>query len=548
MTTVAPLVLPGMTPQNGAAVTVTDETLALVRASIQEREQLNRSIDTSYTGFQGYDLKGPAEVVTPTETMFSASLPRVNEGGYTIHHFNAITKLGWNGIQGVVDDGGVASEITPTTASLFVIAQSIAAQQSITFQEEWRSRGFSGDLKAQMMSLLLYSLKLIEENWLISGCDYLWAPPAPLSPTGSASGGTVGAGTYYIAVSAISANGESFATPAGSTSNSIFNPAVAGTVTTTGSTSSIAVTAFRVPYATGYNVYVGTSLGTMYKQVAANFQGGVLPGAQSGLSMIGNFTFVLTSLTTSGATQPTANSALVAKGSSGGAVNLPLMNNGILALIFSAGNQTYPGPSNASTSNTPTASYSAAGQAVNTVQMLGLSTMGPTVIQPQSTAGTLAYNDIQELFLAMYQNALAKPTRLAMSPQDAITVTNLLQNAAGTRFVVDASKPEVQANLVYGMRVGKMLNPITQTVMEVEIWPYLPQGTIVALSDALPWPVPNFNGRTMEVRVNQDYRGFDFPPTAQYQKWAFADFVDEALKLNFLGGFGAITGIMPTIL
>src|SRR5487761_2697348 len=237
----APLLLPGMTPQNGAPVTVTDETLALVRASIQERNQLNRSIDTSYTGFQGYDLKGPAEVVTPTETMFGSSLPRVNEGGYTIHHFNAITKLGWNGIQGVVDDGGVASEITPTTVQLFVIAQSIAAQQSITFQEEWRTRGFQGDLKASMMSLLLYSLKLIEENWLISGCDYLWAPPAPLPPTTAATGGTVPAGTYYVAVSAISANGETSATPAGSSSGSVFNPAVAGTIVTTGTTSTISV-------------------------------------------------------------------------------------------------------------------------------------------------------------------------------------------------------------------------------------------------------------------------------------------------------------------
>ncbi len=537
----SPLIVPGMTPQNGAPVTLTDETLALVRQSIQQREQLNRSIDTTYSGFQGYDLKGPAEVVTPTETMFLSSLPRVNEGGYTIHHFNAITKLGWNGIQGVVDDGGVASEITPTTVQLFVIAQSIAAQQSITFQEEWRTRGFSGDLKAQMMSLLLYSLKLIEENWLISGCDYLWSPPAPLPPTTAATGGSIAAGTYYVAVSAITANGETFATLAA-------NQGVTSSVTTAGTTSTISVTAFRVPYATGYNVYVGTATNTLYKQVAANFSTGVVPGAQSGLSMIGNFTFTLSSLTTTGTTQPTANTAMVAKGAGGGAVNLPLMNNGILALIFSAGNQTYPGPSNASTANTPTSAYSAAGQTINTTQMLGLSTMGPTVIQPASTAGTLAYSDIQQLFLAMYQNALAKPTRLAMSAQDAITVTNLLQNAAGTRFVVDASKPEVQANLVYGMRVGKLLNPITQTVMEVEVWPYLPQGTIVALSDVLPWPVPNFNGKTMEVRVNQDYRGFDYPPTAQYQKWAFADYVDEALKINFLGGFGAITGIMPTVL
>lgn len=534
-----PLMLPGMNP-GPQGIQITDETLALVAQSIQQRQSLNRSIDTTYSGFQGYDLTGPAETVTPTETMFGSSVSRVKEGGFTMHHFNAITKLGWNGIPGVVSDGGVASEITPTTIALYVIAQTIAAQQSITFQEEWRTMGFMGDLKATMMTLLLYSLKLIEEQWLISGCDYLWAPPAPLTPTTATSGGTIAAGTYYIAVSALSANGETFATPAGAyNAAGVFAPVA---VTTTGSTSTISCTFFRVPYATGYNIYVGTSVGTMYLQTTSNVQGGVLP-AQTGLTMIGNGTFTLTSLTTSGTQKPTANTAITSKDANS---NLPIMFNGLMALIFSSGNQAYSGPSNVS-GNQPTSAYSAIGQSVNVVQMTGLSTMGPTILQPASTTGALAYSDLQALFLAMYYNALAKPTRLAVSAYDAITVTNLLQNNAATRFVVDLSKPEAQANVVYGIRVGKMLNPATNTVLDVEIWPYLPQGTILALSDTLPWPVPNFKGKTMEVRVNQDYRGFDFPPTAQYQKWAFADYVDECLKLNFLGGFGAITGIMPTV-
>jgi hypothetical protein len=536
----SPLMLPGMTPgPNG--IQITDETLALVRQSIEQRANLTRSVDTTYTGFQGYDLKGPAETVTPTEVMFSASVPRVKEGGFPVHYFHAITRLGWNGIPGIVDDGGVAAEIVPTTVNLYSIVQSIAAQQSITFQEEWRTAGYMGDLKANLMGLLLYSLKLIEENWLISGCDYLWAPPAPLPPTTATTGGTVPAGTYYIAVSAVSANGESFATFAQTNVNGTMTNA---TVTTTGTTSTISVTAFRVPYATSYNVYVGTSPTTMYRQAAGNFLGGALPGTQNGLSMIGNFSFTLTSLTTSGTLAPTSNTAIsyVSTAHPG----QPLMFNGLMALIFSAGNQTYTGQSNAG--GTPTSAYSAAGQSLNVVTMTGLNPMGPTVLQPASPAGTLALNDFYALFAGMYYNALAKPNRLAVSGYDAITLANLFQSQAGTRFVVDLSKPEVLQNITYGARIGRILNPIANNVVQIEVWPYLPQGTILALSDALPWPVPNFTGRTMEVRVNQDYRGFDFPPTAQYQKWAFADYVDETLKLNFLGGFGAITGIMPPTL
>lgn len=542
-----PLLIPGMTPpgQGLGGVGITDETLQLVKQSIESRAALNRSIDTSFTGFQGVDLQGPAAVVTPTEVMWSKSLPRVDEGGFTVHQYKSIVKLGWNGIPGIVDDGGVAAEIVPTTLPLYSIVQSIAAQQSITFQEEWRTRGFEGDLKAQMMSLLLYSLKLIEEQWLISGCDFLWAPPAGLTPTQTTTGGTVPAGTYYIAITAVSANGESLPTFVGATQTGNFVPSTAGTVTTTGATSTISVTGFRVPYASSYNVYVGTSqaAGSMFKQLAANFQGGVLPAAQNGLSMIGSFSFTLTSLATSGATMPTANTAMTYKST---ANNMPLMFNGLLALIFGAGNQAYSAQSNLG--GQPTAAFSAQGQAINTAAMLGLNPMGPTVIQPQSTSGTLAYNDILQLFLAMYQNALANPSRLAVSPYDAISVASLLQNNANTRFIVDISKPEAQMNAMYGVRVGKLLNPITQSAMELEVWPYLPQGTVLALSDSLPWPVPDFKGSIFEVRVNQGYRGFDFPPTAQYQKWAFADYVDETLKVQFLGGQGAITGIVPPVL
>lgn len=74
--------------------------------------------------------------------------------------------------------------------------------------------------------------------------------PAPVAntPSTSASGGTLPAGTYYYTVTALNAGGESIA------SNEV-------SITTTGSTSSNTVTWAASAGATGYRVYRGTASG-----------------------------------------------------------------------------------------------------------------------------------------------------------------------------------------------------------------------------------------------------------------------------------------------
>lgn len=74
------------------------------------------------------------------------------------------------------------------------------------------------------------------------------ATPAVPVLTGSGSGGTLAAATYYVKVSAINAVGETIASEEANT-------------TTTGSTSSISVAYTPVAGATGYRVYVGTTSG-----------------------------------------------------------------------------------------------------------------------------------------------------------------------------------------------------------------------------------------------------------------------------------------------
>jgi len=511
---------------------ITAETLARVRQVVEANQV--RAISTQ-TGLQGYDLAAPAQVVVPQVTPLTNATPRVKGKGNDVHHFKSITSLGWNtsttSFPGATNEGGLPSQASLTVAPLYNVFRSITTLQSITEEARLRDRSLMGDLVSMMISQIIIGLKLTEEAWLTIGSDYLWPPAVPLTPTTTTTGGTIGAGTYYVSVSATNGSGETFATQA------------AATVTTTGSGSTISCTYFTVPNATGYNVYVGTAAGTQYKQVAANFAtpSGALP-TQNVLNMAGNASFTLSSLTTSGSTVPTASTAITVKDTGSVNPNGPIVFNGMLALIFGAGNSAY-----GSVNGAPTSAFTAAGTFANAVSLgtnLGLNTMTPHVIQPQSSAGTLAYTDLDKLLLWMWMDSRADPDVLYCSAQDQGTVTTLLLNNSGTRVILNQtdSLGEITANA----RVTKFVNPYTGKMVDVQILPMLPQGTLIAASKRLPYPVAGFDGPVVKVITNLDYFAQEFMPTLNNPYYAAAGRVDETMEISFLGGFGAITGIIPS--
>lgn len=512
---------------NNLDIPLTDETLSLVRRARQA--DIMRGINLS-TGFIGYDLHTPAQVVQPVMTPVVNTLPRVMGPGIDVHHFKSITSFGWQGngsiIPGVVDENATPTEPTYTLANLYNVYQTIGQGNSVSFKAQWRGRALEGDVLARRTAELIYILKLIEEQWLIYYSDYLWAPPAPLAPTTATTGGTIAANTYFVGVSAYSANGETPITLASST------------ITTTGATSTITLTFFTQPLATGYRVYVGTSSanGSMWRQVAGNFLGGVAP-TQTIPNLAGNMTVTLTSLTTSGTNPVVTNAAMVSQGAN----TLPLTFNSIMALIFGAGNQAY-----ANINGAPSSTFTAAGNNFSGVNALGYQTMQSLISQPAASSGKIAYSDLRLMLLNMFKNARANPDFMAVSPDDNNNITDLLSNASGTRVVINAEIPNALGVLTLGTRVTKMLNPTTGKILDVEVWPFLPQGTIIFGSRTLPFPVSGFDGPVISVRTNQEYYGIDYPPTKANPQYSFADYVDETLVISYLGGWSAITGIVAS--
>ena len=496
---------------------VSSQTVALVQ---QSRADIQRAGITTATGFIGYDLKVPAAALVPFLTPLLNMLPREGGVGVDIHNWKAITDFfggsGPQSIVGAVADGGTPSFVSYSVTPMSNTFKTIGLQNSETFQAQWRGRQLQGDLRATLTAQLLFALKLVEENWLINMSDKLWTPP-PLLLSAVNSGGTITnavSTTMWFIVTAANANGETL----GTTMQSILIP---------GTTSSITLTIFTVPNAVKYNVYAALSstapaTSAMFLQSAVTQFGGASALNQPASPIQGSFTAVMTAPASTGTT---AYSTIAAAG-----------NTAKVAVDGGGNIITYQG--------TQSLIYANAAASTN----VGAGGLKPQVLTPAATTGFLALADIQQLFTNMYLNARADPKVLFVSPQDAISVNNLVATNGETRVVVSGDRASVQTgqmDLTAGFKVTRILNQVTQTLVNIVQLPFLAQGTMIAASFTFPYPVAGYGNTPYRVILNQEYYGVDYPPTQQNPTtWGMGDFVDETLVIEFLGGMGILQGII----
>jgi hypothetical protein len=153
----------------------------------------------------------------------------------------------------------------------------------------------------------------------------------------------------------------------------------------------------------------------------------------------------------------------------------------------------------------------------------------------------LALSDIDDLLAAMYVQAAGDPDYLIMNPLDNIKLTNLVVGAGQLRYVV-AQQGGDNGDLTAQYRVTRYLNKTTGKEMPIILDRYCPQGTMVFLPMSIPFPVPEVSN-AIEVETNQEYWGVDF--AISDSNFKFADYVDETVKVYFLGGLGVLRGIFP---
>jgi len=485
---------------------MTADTLAQTNADIE------RAISTS-TGFTPYVLETPSIRIYPTEAPFAQMIPRVVGRGTDVEHWKSVLSLFLNGgintgpfgqvgLGGTTDGGTTMNPFIYNVQPFQATYQTIFQPQTQTFQSQWRSRALEGDLMARAKLDTLYALKLQEENWLINGTSSLHVPPQPLL-VASATGGSLATATYWVQVTAVNGSGET-------------TPSAIASVSVTGATGSIALTFQGQPFATSYNVYIGSGVtqptnANMFIAVAGDYLPAALPGQPT--DYVGNMsvTAVIAVKPTTGANPPASNTATVGTN----------LFNGAIALCYAN-----PNPLSAPS--------------------VGEQGMTSIVIQPAASTGLMVLTDLFRLFRLMYGQARANPSHLFVSPIEGETLAALIGTASNFRVMTSPTKGNVD-KLVYGQSVGSILNPVTQTYVEVVTLPYMPQGQILAGSFNVPFPLPSgVSDPPFRVSVNQDYTYVEYPPTiANPQQWGWAYLVDEVLINQYQGGWGLLNGIVP---
>lgn len=153
--------------------------------------------------------------------------------------------------------------------------------------------------------------------------------------------------------------------------------------------------------------------------------------------------------------------------------------------------------------------YSSAGQFVQS----GTANANPSqFIDGGASALTLSGGSvaqIEEMFGRIYGAVKASPTALMVNPAQAQNIANLVlgSTSAVTYLQTDA---EGRVNTTAGGRVGQVVNtPAGGTLVPIEVHPSVPDGTIVARTDRVPFPQSGISS-TLEVRTLRDYSQFDY--------------------------------------
>jgi hypothetical protein len=126
--------------------------------------------------------------------------------------------------------------------------------------------------------------------------------------------------------------------------------------------------------------------------------------------------------------------------------------------------------------------------------------------------------------------------------KDARSVTKIVSTATAYRVV--SNNGPGQGDLTAGFRATKYINPVTGRLIEIEMLPYLPQGTIFFASMELPFPAAEITRPVLRIEYNREMWAREYPPDQGHQtQWQYAAFTNESMACQFMGGQLALDGI-----
>lgn len=455
---------------------VSQETLALFRAALQRGTTLAKDATsqgyTTQLGLTGYELEQPSKKLFPVLAPLRNRIPRIKAlRGSQAAHWRAIMGINVTGVQATTAFGAPGGLVSTREQDFTAPYKIISLGDSVWYDAQIQAQEFE-DLRATAGINLLYAL-MMEEDKLLKGAQNfsLGTPPTP-TLTVATSGGTIGAVNVAVAVAARTMQGwySGLQTVAST---------AATTGTLTGSTNAVtAALPNAVRGAVVYDWYVGVAGGTLYYYTSTV-----------------TTSVTITSVPTAAQPVPTnlpmiaAPAAQTAQAAATDNSADPNAFNGLIATLtgdYSGGTFVTHG------AGTPTGAYYA--------------DLGGKPL----TGENMGIAELDQALIYLWNNAKVSPTLILVNVQQHIDITNklLAQGLAYTLFQPD--NVEQRRQVVGGGFVETYINKaVNGRPVPIETDPWLPPGTILILTETLPYPNNKVNN-VLEVRTQQEYQQIEY--------------------------------------
>ena len=458
------------------------------------------------SGLTFYDLDLGAKFLYPVLTPLRNTIPRTSGKGGIQANWRAVTAINTTGIRIGVSGGNRGAVMAVATQDYTASYKGIGLEDNVDFEAQYAGMGFD-DVRAIAAKTLLEATMIGEEMLLLggNGSQGLGQVSQP-SLTAGSSGNIVGTVTVSVICAALTLDGIINGSVAGGVQGLITRVNADGsqdqfgggtgklssnqTVSVTSSTGSVAATVTALKGGVGYAWFWGPA-------------GSEVLGAITTINSV-----VIT--TASGTGTQTAASL----GTNDNSVN-NLVFDGLLTQVIKSGSNSY-----------------------YVTQATGTAGTG-TPLTADNEGGIV---EIDTMLKSFWDNYRLSPTVIHVNSQEALNISKKLLaggSSSNLRFTVDVR----DGMLAGGVMVKEYLNRFSMAggqLIPIKIHPNMPAGTILALTERLPYPLSNVSN-VMQVRTRQDYYQIEWPLTSR--KYQYGVYADEVLQHYFPPSMGIITNI-----
>lgn len=402
-----------------------------------------------------YDLEAPAKLLVPRLTPLRNSLPR-GRGQGTARQFRRITSWSNSGIGAIADKSpfvdsqsatetfgpmtlrrGPKIEYASDNRSAAYVEMSLSDQ--VNWVAQFAGQGFD-DIRSLSQTALLWAHLGGEERAMLygrgaSGNGYAGGVSAPTVTATAGTGGSIAAGDYIVIVTAKVGFGESA-------------PGQIASAVTVGANGKLTVNVTGEPAGSMgvWNLYVSEA-------------GGAANTATFQTQFVGN-SVEISSLTTTGAAAPTADTSVQANGYDGFLTVQAGADSGYFKNINSTLNASDPG------------------------------------------------DEFQQAFLSLYQSVKADPDHIWVDGATAKNLGSLLKTASSSSYQLKLDGDGHGHFL--GAVVTGIENQVTRKMVPFKVHPWMLPGCALIRSETLPVPDSHISA-TAEVISVQEYMSVDWP-------------------------------------